>query len=278
MKPPNQKDHRFHPMNTEPLLAPDEPGPVTFENEAGGSVFFLTCDHAGRAIPRRLGRLGLPEHETLRHIAWDIGIGAVGRRLSRLLDAAVVLQTYSRLVIDCNRDPAVPSSIPEISELTEIPGNHELGKAERAARIDAIFRPYHDAIRAALDRRTAAERATALVALHSFTPVFKGLSRPWHIAVLFNRDPRLAHALAELLRAEGDLTVGENEPYAVSDLTDYTVPVHGERRGFPHIEIEIRQDLISEPAGQTAWAERLARLLPAAYREFRRRWPALSSD
>jgi predicted N-formylglutamate amidohydrolase len=273
MKPPNQNGSRFHPMNTEPLLEPDEPAPVTLENEAGSSVFFLTCDHAGRAIPRRLGRLGLPERETLRHNSWDIGIGTVGRLLSQLLDAAVVLQTYSRLVIDCNRDPAVPSSIPEISELTEIPGNRELGKAERAARIDAIFRPYHDAVGAALDRRAAAERATALVALHSFTPVFKGLSRPWHIAVLFNRDPRLAHALAELLRAEGDLRVGENEPYAVSDLTDYTVPIHGERRGLPHIEIEIRQDLISEPEGQIAWAERLARLLPAAYDEFRRRWP-----
>ena len=110
-----------------------------------------------------------------------------------------------------------------------------------------------------------------LVALHSFTPVFKGIARPWHVAVLFNRDPRLAHVLAELLRAEGDLYVGENEPYAVSDLTDYTVPVHGERRGLPHVEIEIRQDQIAEPAGQTAWAERLARLLPAAYSEFLRR-------
>jgi predicted N-formylglutamate amidohydrolase len=250
------------------LLEPDEPDPVTLENESGDSVFFLTCEHAGRAFPRRLGRLGLPEAETMRHIAWDIGIGAVGREVSRLLDAAVILQTYSRLVIDCNRDPNVPSSIPEISETTEIPGNRGLDEAERAARVDAIFRPYHNAIGAALDRRAAADRATALVALHSFTPVFKGVWRPWHVAVLFNRDPRLAHALAELLRAEGDLMVGENEPYRVSDLTDYTVPVHGERRGLPHVEIEIRQDLITDPAGQREWAERLARLLPCAYAAF----------
>jgi predicted N-formylglutamate amidohydrolase len=253
------------------LLEPDEPEPVTLENEAGGSVFFLTCEHAGRVFPRRLGTLGLPEHETLRHIAWDIGIGAVGRELSRRLDAAVILQTYSRLVIDCNRDPNVPSSIPEISESTEIPGNRGLGEAARAARADAIFRPYHNAIAAALDRRATANRATALVALHSFTPVFKGVPRPWHVAVLFNRDPRLAHDLAELLRAEGDLMVGENEPYQVSDLTDYTIPVHGERRGVPHVEIEIRQDLITEPAGQREWAERLGRLLPAAYAAFLRR-------
>ena len=258
-------------MAEEGLLEPDEPNPVTLENESGDSVFFLTCEHAGRAFPRRLGRLGLPEAETLRHIAWDIGIGAVGRELSLLLNAAVILQTYSRLVIDCNRDPKVPSSIPEISEATEIPGNRSLDEAERAARVDAIFRPYHNAIAAALDRRAAADRASVLVALHSFTPVFKGVSRPWHVAVLFNRDPRLAHALAELLRADGGLMVGENEPYRVSDLTDYTVPVHGERRGLPHVEIEIRQDLITEAAGQRQWAERLARLLPAAYAAFLRR-------
>jgi predicted N-formylglutamate amidohydrolase len=174
-------------------------------------------------------------------------------------------------VIDCNRDPTVPSSIPEISETTAIPGNRGLGETARAARVEAIFRPYHEGIAAALDRRAAAGRATALVALHSFTPVFKGVARPWHAAVLYNRDARLAHPLFELLNAEEGLVVGDNEPYAVSDLTDYTVPVHGERRGLPHVEIEIRQDLIADPAGQTAWAERLARLLPAAYAEFLRR-------
>jgi predicted N-formylglutamate amidohydrolase len=250
------------------LLDPDEPDPVRVENEAGGSVFFLTCDHAGRAIPRRLGGLGLSDNERERHIAWDIGIGAVGRRLSRLLDAALILQTYSRLVIDCNRDPDVPSSIPEVSETTEIPGNRDLGEGQRAARIDAIFRPYHNQVAAALDRRAVEGRATVLVALHSFTPVFKGVARPWHAAVLYNRDTRLAHPLFELLSAEKGLVIGDNEPYRVTDLTDYTVPVHGERRGLPHVEIEIRQDLISDPAGQTAWADRLARALPAAYTKF----------
>jgi predicted N-formylglutamate amidohydrolase len=257
-------------MAAKPLLEPDEPDPVTFDNEAGRSVFFLTCDHAGRAIPRRLEGLGLPEHETRRHIAWDIGIGVVGRQLSRLLDAAVVRQTYSRLVIDCNRDPKVPSSIPEISETTEIPGNRSLTEAERAARINAIFRPYHNTIAAALDRRAAAGRASVLVALHSFTPVFRGVARPWHAAVLYNRDARIARSLFELLQAEDGLAVGNNEPYRLTDLTDYTVPVHGEQRGLPHVELEIRQDLIAEAAGQREWAERLARLLPAAYAEFLR--------
>src|ERR1700746_2381110 len=226
---------------TGPLLAHDGPHPLTLHNEAGQSPFFLTCAHAGRALPQRLDRLGLPEHETERHIAWDIGIGAVGRDLSHLLDAAVILQTYSRLVIDCNRDPAVPSSIPEISEKTEVPGNHGLTEAARKARVEAIFRPYHDAIAAALDRRAAAGRTSVLVALHSFTPVFKGVARPWHAAVLYNHDPRLAHPLFKLLSTEDGLVVGDNEPYRVTDLTDYTVPVHGERRGLPSLQMEIPQ-------------------------------------
>ncbi|MGA8381473.1 MAG: N-formylglutamate amidohydrolase [Stellaceae bacterium] len=251
----------------DPLLDPDEPDPAALDNEAGGSAFFLTCDHGGRAIPRRLGRLGLPEPETFRHIAWDIGVAAVGRLLSAQLDAALIVQEYSRLVIDCNRDPSVPSSIAEISEDTPIPGNCGLDPAGRTARIEAVFRPYHDRIGAALDRRRAVGRPTMLVALHSFTPVYKGVSRPWHVGVLYNRDARLAHPFLGLLRAEGDLTVGDNEPYRVTDQTDYTVPVHGERRGLPYLEIEIRQDLIGEPSGQANWAERLARLLPAAHAE-----------
>lgn len=257
-------------MTSPSLLDPDEPDPVTLDNEPGRSIFFLTCDHGGRAIPRRLGRLGVAEPETFRHIAWDIGIAAVGRNLSARLDAALIVQSYSRLVIDCNRDPSVPSSIPEISENTAIPGNHRLSAADRAARVEAVFRPYHDRIAATLDRRQAKRRTAVLVALHSFTPVFKGVARPWHVGVLYHRDPRLAHPLLGLLRAEGDLTVGDNEPYRVTDQTDYTVPVHGERRGLAHVEIEIRQDLIAEPSGQAAWAERLARLLPAAYGEFER--------
>jgi len=254
-------------MTDASLLEPDEPAPVTLDNQAGSSVFFLTCDHAGRAIPRRLGRLGLPEPETERHIAWDIGIGAVGRQISRLLDATVVLQSYSRLVIDCNRDPNVPSSIPEISETTEIPGNRDLGEAARSARFEAIFRPYHEGIAAALDRRAAAGRASVLVALHSFTPVFKGMARPWHVGVLYNRDPRFAHLLMELLKREEGLFVGDNEPYSVTDASDYTIPVHGERRGLHHVAIEIRQDLITDDKGQRTWGPMLARLLAQAYQQ-----------
>jgi predicted N-formylglutamate amidohydrolase len=246
------------------LLAPNEPSPVHVLRENGPSVLFLTADHAGRAIPHGLQRLGLSDSELDRHIAWDIGIAGVTERLSAALDATAVLQTYSRLVIDCNRDPAVPSSIPEVSETTEIPGNRGLSAEQRAARRQAIFEPYHARIRSLLDARRVADRRTVFVAMHSFTPVFKGESRAMQVGVLYNRDVRLAAIMLELLRAEGDLTVGDNAPYAVSDITDYGVPMHAERRGLAHVEIEIRQDLIAEEAGQAAWAARFERLLSAA--------------
>jgi predicted N-formylglutamate amidohydrolase len=246
------------------LLAEDDPAPVRVLRPAGRSDFLLTGDHAGRAIPRRLGDLGLAEGERARHIAWDIGIAGVTERLSEALDATAVLQTYSRLVIDCNRQPGLASSIPTISELTEIPGNQALTPAEREARRCEIFAPYHGCIAEWIDARIAAGSRVVLVAMHSFTPVFKSVRRQVEIGVLYNRDTRLPHILLDLLWAEGDLAVGDNEPYAVGDLTDYTVPVHAERRGLAHVEIEIRQDLIADDAGQTAWAARLARLLPAA--------------
>ena len=246
------------------LLRDDEPGPVRVLREAAASDFLLTADHAGRAIPRRLGKLGLPDHELDRHIAWDIGIAGVTERLSTALNATAVLQTYSRLVIDCNRDPSVASSIPEVSETTPIPGNIDLSPADRAARRIAIFEPYHARIRALLDARQAAGRRIVFVAMHSFTPVFKGESRAMQVGVLYNRHAQLANIMLDLLRAEGDLVVGDNAPYAVSDTTDYGVPVHAERRGLQHVEIEIRQDLIADAAGQTAWATRFERLLRVA--------------
>ena len=255
--------------DSEGLLAADEPSPVRVLRETGSADFVLTADHAGRLIPRKLGRLGVPERELERHIAWDIGIAGVTELLSVALDAPAVLQTYSRLAIDCNRDPSVPSAMPEVSEMTPIPGNVGLSQADRATRVRAIFTPYHTRIAGLLDARAAAGRRTVLAAMHSFTPVFKGESRAVQVGVLFNRDARLATVLLKLLRAEGDIVVGENAPYAITDTSDYTVPVHGEKRGLPHVEIEMRQDLIADSAGQAAWAARLARLLTAADGELR---------
>jgi predicted N-formylglutamate amidohydrolase len=247
------------------LLGDGDPPPVRILRPGGRSEFLLTADHAGRAIPRRLGNLGLPAGELARHIAWDIGIAGVTERLSQALDATAVLQVYSRLVIDCNRRPEWASAIPVVSEETAVPGNAGLGETEREARRRDIFLPYHAAIAALLEARAA--RPSMLVAMHSFTPVFRGVARTMEVGVLYDAraaDTRLPGLMLGLLRAEGDLTVGDNEPYAITGQSDYTVPVHGEERGLPHVEIEIRQDLIGDAAGEAAWAARLARLLPAA--------------
>jgi predicted N-formylglutamate amidohydrolase len=233
---------------------------------AGAADFVLAADHAGRLIPRALGDLGLDEIERGRHIAWDIGIAGVTERMAALLDAAAVLQAYSRLVIDCNRAPGHPTSIPPVSELTPIPGNAALSEDDRTARQAAIFDPYHAAIGGLLDARKAAGRRTILVAMHSFTPVFRGVVRTVEVGVLYHHETRLSRIMLDLLRAEGDIVVGANEPYAITDDSDYTVPVHGEGRGLDHVEIEIRQDLIADTAGQAAWAERMTRLLRAADR------------
>jgi predicted N-formylglutamate amidohydrolase len=244
------------------LLTKEDPPPFRVLREDGASDLFLTADHAGRAIPKALGDLGVPVAEMERHIAWDIGIAGVTERLSALLDATAVLQTYSRLVIDCNRDPGWATAMPEVSEFTPVPGNRGLTPQAKSARVAAIFTPYHERIRALLDARVG--RRTVLVAMHSFTPSFKGENRAMQVGVLYNKDARLAGVLLDLLRQEGDLVVGDNAPYAVTEESDYGIPVHGEKRGLAHVEVEIRQDLIASADGQDAWARRFARLLVAA--------------
>jgi predicted N-formylglutamate amidohydrolase len=246
--------------DTSLLLGAAEVPPVFEENAAGRSPFLLTCDHYGRLIPQALGDLGVSADELKRHIAWDIGIAEVAEQLSNHLGAHLIAQRYSRLVIDCNRPPCVASSIPVLSEATTIPGNEGVTRTAAEARRTAIFDPYHRRIADVIDQRLRENMPTVLVALHSFTPNYAGIARPWHIGTLYHRDTRLPPLLLRLLRAEGDLVVGDNEPYAVSDQTDYTIPVHGEARGLMNSGIEIRQDLIADQAGQTQWAERLARI------------------
>jgi len=246
--------------DTSLLLGTLDVPPVMEENATGRSPFLLTADHYGRLIPRILGDLGVPVGELTRHIAWDIGIAGVAEALSDHLDAHLIAQRYSRLVIDCNRPPGAPSSIPLISEATTIAGNEGLERDAAEVRRQAIFNPYHRRIKEVIDRRLREGMPTVLVSLHSFTPAYAGVARPWHIGTLYHRDTRLPPLLLKLLRAESDLVVGDNEPYAVSDETDYTIPVHGEARGLMNSGIEIRQDLIADQAGQKQWADRLARI------------------
>lgn len=248
------------------LLDDDEPRAFSLQRPTGSSAYVLVCDHAGRVLPRKLGTLGVGALDLLRHIAWDIGAAEVARRLSDRLDAFSIAQTYSRLVIDCNRTPGTPQSIVSSSERTRIPGNEQLPEADATARAVEIFHPYHERITAELDRRAQAEQLAMLVSVHSFTPSFMDVSRRWHAGVLYNRDARLGRVMLDLLRQEPGLEVGENEPYAASEATDFTIVTHGEKRGLIHVELEIRQDLIAESAGQAEWAERLARLLGEAQR------------
>ena len=256
------------------LLGADDPPPFDFCGREAPSPFVIICDHASRRLPHSLGSLGLSSDAgadidggaLATHIAWDIGALGVARALASALDAFVAWQRYSRLVIDCNRPLSSADSIVQRSERTDIPGNANLTAADAAARAAEIFRPYHAEIRNHLDTRRAARRPAILVSVHSFTPVFLDVARPWHCGVLFNRDARLAEPLLRLLRDEPGMVVGCNEPYAASDLTDFSLVHHGEARGIPCVEIEIRQDLIpdNDPAAQNTWAQRLARLLPVA--------------
>ncbi|MGH8037385.1 MAG: N-formylglutamate amidohydrolase [Stenotrophomonas sp.] len=253
-------DSRALPLATGPLLGDSDPAPFTVLHPGGRSPYVLIADHAGQQVPAALADLGLRQAELDRHIGWDIGIAGVTRALAGLLDAWAITQTYSRLVIDCNRPLASPTLMPERSDNTLVPGNVGLSPAQRQQRIDEIHAPYHARIAAELDARTEQQRPTLLVMMHSFTPQMNDVPRPWHAGVLYHQDTRLAHALLQALRDEGDLVVGDNEPYSVSSTSDYAVPVHGEGRGLLHVELEIRQDLIADAAGQQAWAERLARV------------------
>jgi predicted N-formylglutamate amidohydrolase len=257
--------------DTSLLLGSEDVPPVFEGNSVGRSPFLLTSDHYGRRIPRSLGDLGLPAGELTRHIAWDPGIAGVADVLSKDIDAHLIAQRYSRLVIDCNRPPDAPSSIPRISEATVIPGNEGIARDAAKARREAIFDPYHRRIAEVIDRRLRDGVPTVLVSLHSFTPVYAGIARPWHIGTLYHRDSRLPPLLLKWLRTEPDLVVGDNEPYAVSDETDYTIPVHGEARGLMNTGIEIRQDLIADPSGQRQWADRLARIFGEIETELRAR-------
>jgi len=240
------------------LLQGDEPPPFELQHAHGASPFLLICDHASRRIPRALGSLGVSEADRQRHIAWDIGAAGVAAHLSGLLDAFLIMQAYSRLVIDCNRPLDSPGSIVTRSETTDIPGNVGLTDDAKRCRAREIFEPYHARIAAELDQRAAAARRTILISVHSFTPEFKSVARPWHIGMLYGNDARVAHRLLALIRGEATWHVGDNEPYAVTATTDYAIPVHAERRGIANVGLEIRQDLITDSAAQRVWAERIA--------------------
>ena len=241
---------------SECLLTEQDPPAFELVNPYGRSNRVLLCDHAGNRIPQRLGNLGLGPKLLMDHIAWDPGAAAVARVLSGLLDSPLVLSTYSRLVIDCNRPLESPQLIAEESAGTEVPGNLGLTSSQRRGRIDKVFMPYHRAIAALLDARS--EQTRLLFSIHSFTANLGGARRPWSIGVANRQDRRLLDCLIQALQEKDIGPVGDNEPYGIEDAYDYSLPTHGERRGIAHAMIEIRQDGLRDPSDARLWAERLA--------------------
>lgn len=253
----------------------DEPGatarasegvadPVHVEAAGARGPFVLLCDHASNRVPPGFGDLGLDAAAWRAHIAWDPGALGVSRLLAGFVDAPLVWPDVSRLLVDCNRDPAAADLIPELSETTVVPGNRGLTAAARAERVALAHTPFHARIEALLEARRAAGLASIVVSVHSFTPVYEGVARPWPIGILSHRDRRVAEAMLADLAAQGIAGLGDNEPYAPRDGVYYTLDRHAESRGLPCAMIEIRNDEIADAAGQRLWAGRLARALAAA--------------
>ncbi|PZF78870.1 N-formylglutamate amidohydrolase [Aestuariivirga litoralis] len=237
------------------LLQQGEESPFIAVNAQGRSPFVLICEHASNTLPKALGTLGLPEADLTRHIAWDIGAEKVARLLSRLMDAPLLLQRYSRLAYDCNRPPESPDSIPEVSELTAIPGNKKLSAADRLARARDIYRPFHDGVSAVLDKRAAEGQRSLVVSIHSFTPVYKGKPRSVELGILHDRDTTLS---SKLIKSFPNIDARLNEPYGPKDGVLHTLNLHGFARGLQHAMIEIRNDLVATERGQDEWAQRLS--------------------
>lgn len=239
------------------LLTADEAAPFEVLEVEAARPIVLACDHASNRVPRVLDNLGLADEHLQQHIAWDIGAGAVTRLLSRRFKANAVLGNYSRLVVDLNRNLEDPSAFPAISDGILVPANLGLSVEQRAERARALFKPYHEALSRVIRDWTGAGQIPVFLSIHSFTPKLHGIRRPWHIGVLWDKDPRLAIPFMEALRSAGDIVVGDNEPYSGRHPADFTIDHHAEPLGLAHIGIEIRQDLINDVSGQQRWGDLL---------------------
>jgi predicted N-formylglutamate amidohydrolase len=246
---------------TIPLIGRDDPAPYVLLQEHGASPVLVVCDHASRAIPAALDRLGLPELATWQHIAWDIGAGELARGLAHALDAPAVLAGYSRLVVDCNRSPDDAEAFRTVSDGWEIPGNRLLAGHDRRLRLGSFFDPYHECIGALLAGFRARGIVPLLLSVHSFSPRLGAVERPWHAGVLWDADEANARRLLAGLRARPGLVIGDNEPYSGRHPANYTIDHHARARGLPHLCIEVRQDLLASPAGVEGWVRLLARLV-----------------
>ena len=229
----------------------------------GRGRFVLLCDHASNHVPAELGNLGLSQSDLHRHIAWDIGAAGITESLSEQLDSPAILSSVSRLVIDCNRQLKSPELIPIMIHGTPVPGNATLGSDSRKERIECWYEPYHDAVETVLLERFGRGIESIIVSIHSMTPTLHGRDRPWQIALSSHTDRRLTDPVLAALRGPGDLEVGDNEPYCIDPLIDYSMPYHALRRGLAHLQVEFRQDEVATATAQRRWASRLAEVLTA---------------
>ena len=257
-----------------PLLGPDDPPAARRVGEERARPVVIVADHASNRIPQSLGDLGLGEDLRRRHIAYDIGIEPVARALADRLGTALVMSSYSRLVIDPNRPLDDPTSIPVISDGVVVPGNRGLSDERAAERVERLFRPYHRAVAAQVAAAGRLAEAPALISLHSFTPSLRGFPRPWHAGILWADDDRMARPVIEALARPADRMIGDNLPYSGQHRFGYTVETHALAHGFPNVLVEIRQDLIAAPAGVAEWVDRLVAALspiladPGLYRRY----------
>ena len=247
--------------NMTPLIGADEPAPVETVCEDPAYPVLLVCDHASNRIPASLDGLGVSPVDVQTHFALDIGAADICRHLSRRLGLPAVLAAYSRLVVDCNRALTDSSAFPRCLEQILVPGNQVLDHGARKARADALYWPYHHAVREQLQRLASDDRVPALIAIHSFTRVFENRERPWHIGILWDKDPRIPVPLIDALSAVDGVVVGDNEPYSGKHPHDFTVDHHAEAEGLAHVSIEIRQDLIETPEGVAHWGDLLSEAL-----------------
>jgi len=240
------------------LLDAADPSPVEWIQPDRDSPIVIVCEHAGRRVPTALQNLGLSDAQLEAHIGWDIGAAAVARDLAVRLGAPAILQRYSRLVIDCNRPPDAPDSIPKVSDGVVIPGNENLSEQQRQQRIAEIFQPWDRALQSLFADRPR----RAAFAVHSFTPMLSGSRRPWDVGFLFRHDTKTSTSLAKYLQAAApELNVGLNEPYTIDDESDWFVPRYGETLDLQHSLVEIRNDLLHTASGQRWWSIQLANII-----------------
>jgi predicted N-formylglutamate amidohydrolase len=254
-------------MDAEGAFLADSRPSIAEHNRDGKGQFVIVCDHASNNVPPDFGGLGLEAADLLRHIAYDPGALGVAKEMSRRLDAPLVCGGVSRLVIDCNRPLDASDLIAEISETTAIPGNAGLTQAERDARILQFYDPFHAAVASALSRKTSRGLAPGVIAVHSFNPSYKGVSRPWEIAIIHDDDDAWAQGIVDRLRALGGLAVGVNQPYSPKDRVYHTLERHARSRGLPAVMIEVRNDEIADEKSQQRWGGLLAGIVDDAYRE-----------